>query len=299
MYLLRWRLDDFGAPIFDEEQLVDNAPVRTLKHAGLTIEGWSRGAVQTYWRIPELKIGFDFGLQPWSFMATPRWALSHTHMDHVAAFAAYVSRRRMMKMPEPEVFVQADSVADLQNLLEAFQRLDRGRMPCKLVPVKAGDEVELSRDHIMQILRVYHTIPTIGFFIWDRRRKLLAKYQDLSNNEIRDLRLSGVEVTSEVRKPILAYLGDTNPRGLDANPDVYQAQVLIVEATFYDPQHSRQHIHKWGHIHLDDLIERASLFANEKIIVSHASTRYNEDQIRRIVQKRVPKQLLERMVLWL
>ncbi len=50
---------------------VDNAPVRTMEHNGLTLEGYSRAAVQTYWRVPELKLGFDLGLQPWSFMATP------------------------------------------------------------------------------------------------------------------------------------------------------------------------------------------------------------------------------------
>jgi ribonuclease Z len=39
--------------------MVDNAPILSHKHAGLTIEGYSRAAVQTYWRIPELKLGFD------------------------------------------------------------------------------------------------------------------------------------------------------------------------------------------------------------------------------------------------
>src|SRR5437868_5552521 len=52
---------------------VDNAPVRSLVHKGLTVEGYSRAAVQTYWRVPELKMGFDLGAQPWSFMSTPNW----------------------------------------------------------------------------------------------------------------------------------------------------------------------------------------------------------------------------------
>ncbi len=54
-------------------------------HKGLTIEGYSRAAVQTYWRVPELKLGFDLGAQPWSFMATPNWFVCHTHLDHIAA----------------------------------------------------------------------------------------------------------------------------------------------------------------------------------------------------------------------
>jgi len=69
---------------------VDNAPFLSHQHAGLTIEGYSRAAVQTYWRIPELKIGFDLGAQPWDFMGTPTWFMTHTHLDHVAALPVYV-----------------------------------------------------------------------------------------------------------------------------------------------------------------------------------------------------------------
>ena len=63
--------------------MLTDQPVRTLVHKNLTVEGFSRAAVQTYWRIPEFKVGFDLGSQPWSFMGTPTWFVSHTHMDHV------------------------------------------------------------------------------------------------------------------------------------------------------------------------------------------------------------------------
>ena len=51
--------------------MVHNLPVKTLVHKDLTIEGYSRAAVQSYWRIPELKLGFDLGGSPWDFMGTP------------------------------------------------------------------------------------------------------------------------------------------------------------------------------------------------------------------------------------
>ena len=43
---------------------VDNAPYLSCQHAGMTIEGYARAAVQSYWRVPELKLGFDLGGQP-------------------------------------------------------------------------------------------------------------------------------------------------------------------------------------------------------------------------------------------
>src|SRR5437763_2461088 len=126
--------------------MLDNCPFRTLKHKDLTIAGYSRAAVQSYWRIPELKLGFDLGVQPWDFMSTPTWFLTHTHLDHVAALPVYVARRRMMRMEPPTLYVPAYAVEDLKRLMLVFQRLDRGRMICNLNGVNAGDEINLSRD---------------------------------------------------------------------------------------------------------------------------------------------------------
>ena len=68
-----------------------NLPVKTLTHGDLTIEGFSRAAVQSYWRIPELKLGFDLGAHPWDFMGTPNWFVTHCHMDHIVALPVYVA----------------------------------------------------------------------------------------------------------------------------------------------------------------------------------------------------------------
>ena len=278
---------------------VDNAPVRTITHKGMTIEGYSRAAVQTYWRIPEMKLGFDLGVQPWSFMATPNWFLSHTHLDHVAALPVYVARRRMMKMEPPTIYLPSVAVEGVEQLLRAFQKLDRGGMPARLVGVEPGTEVELSRELVVSIFPTRHTIPSIGFLVWERRKKLKPEYQELTGEQIRDLRLSGVEVSAEIRIPKVAYLGDTAPAGLDAFPDVYRAEVLIMEMTFVAPGERPERIHKYGHTHLDDFIDRADRFENELIIASHFSTRLHPDQIHRIVEKRLPERLRSRLKVWL
>jgi ribonuclease Z len=278
---------------------VDNAPVRSLVHKGLTIEGYSRAAVQTYWRIPELKLGFDFGLQPWSFMATPNWFVSHTHLDHIAALPVYVARRRMMKMEPPTIYLPAESVELVDALLRAFQRLDRGGMPARLVGLRKDEEVELSRELVVKVFATKHTIPSLGYLVYERRKKLKPEYHELSGDQIRDLRLSGVEVSSEMRLPRVAYLGDTTPQGLDALPDVYRAEVLILEMTFVSPGERAAIIHKYGHTHLDDIVARADRFENEVIIASHFSTRLHPDQIQRIVEKKLPESLRGRLKVWL
>lgn len=279
--------------------MVDNAPILSYHHAGLTIEGYSRAAVQSYWRIPELKIGFDLGAQPWDFMGTPTWFVSHVHLDHVASLPVYVARRRMMRMEPPTIYLPAYAVEDIRRLLMVFQRLDRGRMVCELRGIQAGDEIDLSRDHVVTVFATTHTIPSFGFLVWERRRKLREEYHGLAGEQIRDLRLSGVEVTREVRTPLLAYTGDTNPAGMDAFPDVYKARVLITEMSFIRPNHRREKIHKFGHMHLDDFIERADRFENELIVCGHLSTRYHPDEVRRTVDSKLPAGLREKLRLWL
>src|SRR5262245_12958332 len=278
--------------------MVDNAPFLTHHHAGLTVEGYSRAAVQSYWRVPELKIGFDLGAQPWDFMGTPTWLLTHTHLDHVAALPVYIARRRMMKMEPPRIYLPEPAIDDIRRLLLVMQRLDRGRMVCELNGVKPGQEIDLSREHVVTVFGTTHTIPSVGYLVWERRNKLKEEYHGMPGDKIRDLRLSGVEVTREVRTPLLAYTGDTSPAGLDNYPPAYEAKILITEMSFIRPNHRREKIHKFGHMHLDDFLERADRFKNELIICGHLSTRYHPQAVRRLVEAKLPPRLLERVRLW-
>ena len=278
--------------------MLNNLPVKQLKYQDITIEGYSRAAVQTYWRIPEWKIGFDLGAQPWSFMGTPPWFISHTHLDHIAALPVYVARRRMMKMDPPKIYLPEHAVDLANRVLQTFSRLDRGRLPCDIIGITAGQEIELSRELVVTVSATKHTVPSLGFIVWERRRKLKQEYQGLTGSQIRDLRLNGTEVSEEHRHPRLAYLGDSSPEGLDLCPTMYEADVLITELTFVSPQHRKEKIHKMGHIHLDDLLARRERFKNQLIIASHFSTRYHVRQLRQIIEKAVPDMFDKRLHLW-
>ena len=128
--------------------------------------------------------------------------------------------------------------------------------------------------------------------------KLKEEYHGLSGDQIRDLRLSGVAVTREVRTPLLAYTGDTSPAGLDNFPPAFEAKILITELSFIRPGHRREKIHKFGHMHLDDFVERADRFKNELIVAAHFSTRYHPREVREYLASKLPPQLRARVRLW-
>ncbi|MBT3212597.1 MAG: metal-dependent hydrolase, partial [Planctomycetaceae bacterium] len=225
--------------------------------------------------------------------------ISHTHLDHIAALPVYVARRRMMKMDPPTIYVPEKAIGRIERLLRAVEDLDKGRLPCTLLPACPGEEIELSREHVVTVSSTCHTLPSVGYVVWDRRRKLKNEYQGFTGDQIRDLRLSGVDVTDEVRTPLVGYLGDSNPDGLDRCPAMYEAMILIAEMTFVAKSHRRENIHKYGHMHLEDFLARREQFQNEVIIAAHYSTRYTDDRIQRILSKRLPDLLDGRLQVWL
>jgi ribonuclease Z len=279
--------------------MLKNVPLKQYQHGGLTVEGYSRAAVQTYWRIPELKLGFDLGAHPWDFMGTPTWLLSHCHLDHVAALPLYVARRRLMKMDPPRILLPDYSVDSVRKMLDAFERLDRGRLPCDLIAMAADEEFELSRELVVRALKTKHTLPSIGYVIFERRKKLKPEYLELTGEEIRDLKKSGVEIVDEHRVALVGYTGDTSPEGLDNNPLFFECKILITELTFLAPDHRKQLIHKNGHMHLDDLVRRKHKFKNEVIVAGHLSTRYNRKEAQSYVHKAFPDMLEGRLQLWI
>ena len=289
------------SPLLDPEQVHTDGSSRknrSVRCGDLTVEGYSRAAVQSYWRIPEYKLGFDLGWQPWEYMGTPRWFISHTHMDHLLALPAYVARRRMMFMTPPDIYLPAEKVDEVRQLLAIWSRLDRGKLPCRLIGVAPGDTIELSRELVVTVSKTFHTVPSVGYVVWERRKKLKPEYLTLTGEQIRDLRLAGTEIATEIRMPKVAYLGDSTAEGLDRTPAMYDAEILITEMTFVAPDHRREAIKKFGHMHLDDFLARRDRFRNRLIVASHFSTRYFDRVIAQTVRRACPDMLDGRLTLW-
>ena len=195
------------------------------------------------------------------------------HLDHIAALPIYVARRRLMRMPEPTIYLPETAVADVRSLLHIFQRLDRGRLPCQLIGCKPGDEFDLSRELVLSAFATHHTVPSLGFIVWDAAKEAQRGVPSALPGET-DPRPS---VFPAAKSPLrFAHrwlpIWATAIPALDEHEPLFRAKILILEMTFVAPDHRKEHIHKFGHIHIDDIVKRASRFENELIIASHFST---------------------------
>ena len=70
-----------------------------------------------------------------------------------------------------------------ERVLRLFSRMDRGRLPCTLLPARPGDEIELSREQVVTVSATTHTVPSLGFVVWERRRKLKPEYPGPARRE--------------------------------------------------------------------------------------------------------------------
>ena len=69
--------------------------------------------------------------------------------------------------------------------------------------------------------------------------------------------------------------------------------------TFIAPDHQPHLIHKNGHMHLNDFVDRADKFENEIVIAGHFSTRYSDRHAASIVKKLLPDMLGGKLKIWI
>ena len=280
-------------------RMIANAPYQQLSIRGITIEGWSRAGIQSYWQIPEWSVGFDIGVCPWQFRDTDTWLISHTHLDHMAALPVLLARRNMMRLAPPKIVVPEAAFDDVMALLRCWEKLDRGIQHCDLVGAAPGDIIPLGNRLSALVFATKHTIPSQGYLIREQRQKLKPEYADLAPDQIRERKRASVAMTEAVEFPLLAYTGDTSVEGLDDNPFLYRVPILLTEMSFVEESSSRDRVRAFGHMHLQDILERAAKFENEKLIVSHLTTRTSEAEVRRILDAELPANLRSILHLWI
>jgi ribonuclease Z len=266
-----------------------------LNLAGTAVRGVSIGGVETCLQLPGYDLCFDIGRAPRSAVHRSRVAFTHAHLDHMGGIAMHVATRALTSLAPPTYLLPASNLADLEAMLQAWRRLDRSRLPCHLVPLRPGDAFDLGGGNQLRAFATQHRIPSLGYAIYSVRHKLRSEYQGLPGAELRRLREAGEPITTQLECCDVAFTGDTCIDALDEQPWLYRARLLVIEATFLDDRVSVQACRGKGHVHLDEILERADRFENQAILLTHFSARYALSEIRAILERRLPPSLRERV----
>jgi len=124
---------------------------------------------------------------------------------------------------------------------------------------------------------------SLSFQVFSKTPKLKAKFQHLSNEEIKKLSIEKGRdfITELVTENLLGYSGDTP---IDNYQHWNNTKILIHEATFLE-NNINLNTKKNKHSTLEEVIRMVSEIKVEKLILSHFSSRYSKAEIDTAIRK--------------
>jgi ribonuclease Z len=226
-----------------------------------------------------------------------RLFVSHGHPDHCGALVSWMGARRLLGLPCVDLHCPPDLAPHLLAGLKAAERAQGFDFDYRLLVLHPGVDADLGKDLTVSPLPLQHKIQTFGYLFTRRVQKLKEQWHGLSGEEIQRRKNAGEDLFREEQRPLLAYLPDTLPEGLDALPDqVFAASTLMVECTFLDERKPMEAVKKGAHIHLDDLLPRlVERFRGDDLVLFHISRLYRPEEVQEILARRLPPALQGRV----
>lgn len=257
----------------------------------MKLEGLSVAGVETCIEVPSLRLVLDMGCCTRGAVQHPLVLLSHGHLDHMGAVAQHAARRAMMRMGESTYVAPAAVAGDLEELFNAAGRLDGQVIPRRVIALSPGEEFQIAKHRWVRPFETYHRVPSQGYTVWEHRHRLRAEFQGLPGAQLAELRKKGVKIEETREVPLLSFTGDTRIEVLERTPELQQTETLVIETTFLDDRVNVEGARSTGHIHLDEVLERAELLPRSEVVLSHFSARYTDEEVRQIVRERLPDEL--------
>jgi ribonuclease Z len=257
------------------------------------LSGVSVAGVETCIEVPGLRLLLDLGVCPRTAVSQPVVLVSHGHLDHIGAIANHAARRTLLGMSEGVYVVPRAIAADVEALFNAAGALDGQAIPRRIVPLGPGEEHALGKGRVVRAFETFHRVPSQGYTVWETRNHLRPEFRGLPGPRLGELRRQGVELDEHRQVARLSFTGDTRVEVLERNPELQHTECLVIEASFLNELVSTAEAREMGHIHLDELIDRAALLPRTDVVFSHFSARYRPHDVTDILARRLPDALRE------
>lgn len=257
-----------------------------LSFGPLSLIGYSVAGEESVVQVPELNVCFDIGRSPHFALTSDYICLTHGHMDHIAGLPYYLSQRHFQGMKPGTIFLPADLSRGVDDLLQCWRKVEKQGTPFKLIPMFAGELHEIRRDFGIRAVATHHGGSSLGYCLISIREKLKPELVGTPGPELADMKKRGIEIQYRIEVPLVAYLGDTAIGPVFDHPDIANAEILITELTFFEPDH-RQRAKVGRHLHIEDFLTLAPKLKNKWIVISHVSRRTGLRKAKRILQKRL------------
>jgi ribonuclease Z len=257
--------------------------------------GYSIAGEESVVQIPELNVCFDIGRAPYFALTSDIVCITHSHMDHLAGLAYYLSQRSFQGMQAGTVFVPREIERPVDAMLRAWRDVERQGTPYKLIPISAGQMYEVRRDFGIRAYQTHHGAPSLGYGLISIREKLKPELAGIPGPQLVERKKRGEEIQYRVEVPQVVYLGDTTAGTIFDEPDVQNAEILITECTFYDSDHKAKA--KAGrHLHVDQFAALVPKLKNKFIVLTHVSRRTSIRRAKHVLRKMIGDEAMKNIV---
>ena len=250
---------------------------------GFHVVGYSLAGEETTVALPELNVCFDAGRAPREIISIDTLCVTHGHMDHAAGVPYYLSQRTFVGTSAGRVVVPRQLAGSFEALMACWARIEGHPSPAEIVGVGAGDKVPLRRNLFLRAFEVNHGTFALGFSVIELRHKLKPEYADRSGPQLVELKKQGQQIENTIEVPLVAYCGDTADGAFFDLDHVRNARLLILECTFFDPEHVVR-ARAGKHLHVRDLQSIAPRLRAPHIMLTHLTRRTDLRSAKRILE---------------
>ena len=260
----------------------------------MEVTGFSVAGIETCIELPELRMALDMGRCSRTAVNQRLVLVSHGHLDHVGALPQHAARRALMKMSEATYLVPKAIAAEVERLFNSAGELDGHSIPRRVIALDVGEDYALNDKRWVRPFRTFHRVPSQGYTIWERRQVLRPELAGEPGPRLAELRGRGVQVSAPREVALASYTGDTRVEVLEANDELRAVETLIMEASFLDDRVSVDDARAMGHVHLDEVLDRAALLPLGRLVLCHFSARYAKEDVEAILDARLSPELRAR-----
>eukprot|EP00123_Amoebidium_parasiticum_P020308 comp47213_c0_seq1/m.47591 comp47213_c0_seq1/g.47591 ORF comp47213_c0_seq1/g.47591 comp47213_c0_seq1/m.47591 type:complete len:369 (-) comp47213_c0_seq1:321-1427(-) len=249
--------------------------------------------------LTRLKMAFDLGCILTKSVGCNTVFFTHGHLDHVSGIGRHLCERALSGATQPVTYVvpTVSMARAMRKIISGFCEISDTEHHVDVRVLRVGEEWVNPRNGVrVRAFNTKHRVLSQGYGVWAPNEEWLRE-----NPKSAKFSSGLVEKAGGWDRPLLAYTGDTTIEAVDENEVVRNAHTLFLECTYVGDEggSSEEKARKWGHIHLDEIAERAESFKNDKIYLMHFSNRYNADKIRSEIDKTLPLYLRERVQPWI
>lgn len=267
-------------------------------HRDWVFTGYSLAGITTSVFCKTASVCFDVG-QGLPFQLPARTiAITHAHLDHASGIPWLISQKNMNSQDNTLFLVPEHLYEPIQQILKIWQGVDEHQYKYRMRILRPGESVDLDKGLALRAFATPHRVPSQGYLLLQKKKRLKKEFEGATREAILRAKEQGVDPNEELTEPAVAFTGDTKIEFWESDPDVLRAKILFVEATFWDDAKPIDHARKWGHIHLDEVIELLPKITSEKIVLIHASVRYSTRMLESILEKKLPRAERERVVIF-